>query len=220
MNDTVLMVMSVRNIKSVVDSNNSLDCEKIYFIGHTEYELAPLINDFIKESNFKYYFITSDDTLIRKEKFELLKYYLQFYPIVSGWCVTRQNSHKTTIADKNKVKMNLGSNSGFISFSDVYYKTYEINKLPNIITSAFTGWIYTGMSKKIWEEYPFQTCRHPNASSDAAFSYNILKDGKYDQTIIKAARAVHISNADHTHSLQLGNSTDYYNFKRQIIKTF
>ena len=101
MHDTVLMILSVRNIQSVVDCNLSLPCEKIWFKGYKEYELAPIINDFVNNSNFKYYFITSDDALIKKENFINLQHHLQYRDIVSGWCLVRQNTNYTTIVKPN-----------------------------------------------------------------------------------------------------------------------
>ncbi len=95
------MILSVRNIQSVVDCNLSLPCEKIWFKGYKEYELAPIINDFVNNSNFKYYFITSDDALIKKENFINLQHHLQYRDIVSGWCLVRQNTNYTTIVKPN-----------------------------------------------------------------------------------------------------------------------
>jgi hypothetical protein len=227
MNDTVLMVMSIRDFKSVVDSNNSLDCEKIIFRGYTEYELCPLINNFIKESNFKYYFICSDDCVMSKQNFDLLKFNLQFFPIVSGWGIVRQNNNQTTISNTGTITnlfckipqvtwTNYDSNK-VLGPIGVYYDTHEINKLPNFIKSGFTGWFYTGMSKKLWEEYPFQVCEYPSASSDMNFSLRVLKDGKYDQTIVKKARGIHISNLNH---IKVVHIHDVKKRKKEIIRTF
>ena len=227
MNDTVLMVMSIRNIKSVVDSNNSLDCEKIIFRGYTEYELSPLINNFIKESNFKYYFLTSDDCIMSKQNFDLLKFNLQFFPIISGWGVIRQDINQTTISNVDTIT-NLSCRIPQITWTNYdsnkilgpigsYYNTYEINKLPNFIKTGFTGWFFTGMSKKLWEEYPFQVCEYPSASSDMNFSLRVLKDGKYDQTIVKKARGIHLSNLNHVKVVHIH---DVKKRKKEIIKTF
>ena len=73
MHDTVLMILSVRNIQSIIDCYNNLNCEKIWFKGFPEYELVTHINNFIQNSNFQYYFIVSDDVYIHYDKFEELK---------------------------------------------------------------------------------------------------------------------------------------------------
>lgn len=217
MKDTVLMVMSVRDLEPVIQSNDKLDCEKIYFKGFTEYELAPLINNFINESNFKNYFITSDDAMISADKFDLLKEYLNFLPIVSGWCVVRQNSLETTITDPKKINyyntfFSLLSNCDLLNST---YKTHELQDLPNIINSGFTGWVFTGASKKIWQEYPFQVYdKEMGARSDYNFAIRVLKDGKYNMSILKKCRAIHLSNST---NLYVYN----YNFSsKSIVKTF
>lgn len=217
MKDTVLMVMSVRDLEPVIKANDKLDCEKIYFKGYTEYQLVPLINNFIKESNFKNYFIVSDDIVINKDKFDLLKYYLKFLPIVSGWCVMRQNGFDTTIIDPKKINFYYNSFSAFQGF-DAYLassKTHEVENMPNIINTGFTGWIFTGASKEIWQQYPFQVYDIENgARSDSNFAIRVLKDQKYDMNIIKKCRAIHLSNSK-TYSHK------DFNFSSQsVVKTF
>ena len=82
MHNTVLMILSVRNSKSFEESVNKLQCEKIWFKGYREHELAPIINDFIKNSNFENYFITPDDLIIKPHQFEKLKSSLNHNDIV------------------------------------------------------------------------------------------------------------------------------------------
>lgn len=217
MKDTVLMVMSIRDLEPVIKANDALDCEKIYFKGYTEYQLVPLINNFIKESNFKNYFITSDDAMIDKDKFNLLKYYLQFLPIVSGWCVIRQNVIRTTIVDPKKLSIcsSFYEHIESANFLEASYTTYQIEDLPNIINTGFTGWVFTGAKKEIWQQYPFQICdREMGSRSDRNFAKRILKDQKYDMSIIKKCRSIHLSN---TTTLNIKD----YNFSSQsIVKTF
>jgi len=217
MKDTVLMVMSIRDLEPVIKANDELDCEKIYFKGYTEYELVPLINNFIKESNFKNYFITSDDAMIDKNKFDLLKYNLQFLPIVSGWCVIRQNSLETTIVNSKKINF-YNTFFSLLQVSNLFeacYKTHEIEDLPNIINSGFSGWVFTGASKEIWQQYPFQVYdKEMGARSDYNFATRILKDEKYNISIIKKCRAIHLSNSNSLHKYK-------HNFSsKSIVKTF
>lgn len=209
------MVMSARNIRQVFESYDKLDCEKIYFKGFKEHELVPHINDFISKSNFENYFLTSDDCMISKEKFDLLKYYLNFYPIVSGWGINCQNSEFTTISPINKInnyKAYFGSYASYL-FMDNCYKIYEIDELPNFIDSSFTGWFFTGAKKNVWLEYPFQTyTSHYGYRSDFNFSSRILKEKKYNQVIIKSCRSIHLSHRAMPQTFNFNN--------KEIIKTF
>lgn len=228
MHNTVLIILSVRNIQSIIDNYNSLNCEKIWFKGFTEYELVTHINNFIQNSNFDHYFITSDDLYLHYDKFEQLKFQLQFYPIISGWTVQRQNTTNTTIInpinfDKlifNKLD-NIISSQLYWTFAPNFlqfaYKTHQIAALPNIIESAFTGWAFTGMHRKIWIEYPYNVFSTNNASSDLNFSQRILKDKKYKQYILKSANGIHLSN-NTFHKSNVDYSLAFKN--KQIIKTF
>lgn len=225
MHDTVLMIMSVRNIQSITDCYNNLNCEKIWFKEFTEYELVTHINNFIQNSNFQYYFIVSDDVYIHYDKFEELKLQLKLYPIVSAWTVHRQNSTFTTILNPNnfdklicnKLDAHCPTWPGWTwmpNFLPFAYKTHQIAALPDIIESAFTGWMFTGMHRKIWLEYPYNVFSETNSNSDLNFSRKILSDKKYKQRIIKSANAIHISNTTATKFV-------HYSFNnKQIIKTF
>lgn len=221
MHDTVLMVLSIRNIQSVIDCNLNLPCEKIWFRGYKEYELAPIINDFVNNSNFKYYFITSDDALIRKENFIELQRQIQHHQIVSGWSLYRQNAHYTTIVKPDKFNnhiFKLNFTTPFIANNILThcYKTYEINALPELIETAFTGWCYTGMHKDIWQQYPFQTLQWPFSSSDLLFSRRVIQDKLYKMYIVKKAHVIHLS---HFYNKSYYDPMSCFN-KQEIIKTF
>lgn len=215
MKNTVLMVMSVRNYRQVFESYDKLDCEKVYFKGFHEDELVTHINNFIEKSNFENYFLTSDDCMISKEKFDLLKYYLNFNPIVSGWGIWGQHSETTTIISEEKINNYnpLFSKHSHSFLIDNSYKTYEIDRLPKFINSGFTGWFFTGAKKNIWLEYPFQTYTYYTGwRSDFNFSYRILKEKKYNQVIIKSCRSIHLS------SRVMPQNHNFNN--KEIIKTF
>lgn len=221
MKDTVLMVLSVREIQSVKECIDKLDCEKIWFKGYKEFELAPILNDFIKNSNFKNYFIAPDDLIIDPENFDSLKKHLNFYDIVSGWGMYRQNSDYTTIVNPANFK-NFISKYAYcnpltsMSILNHAYKPHELYNLPDVIETTFTGWFFTGMSKKIWMEYPYQTLNWPWSSSDILFSKRIFDEGKYKQHIIKKAHVVHLSNVNHN---SFHNMHDSF-INKSITKTF
>lgn len=221
MHNTVLMILSIRDIQSVVDCQNELDCEKVWFKGFKEYELAPYLNKFIAETNFENYFIAPDDLVIKYENFELLKKCLDHQNIVSGWGMYRQNGDYTTIINPNNLQnfitkfaycnITIGSN-----ILDHSYKINQIHALPDLIETAFTGWFYTGMKRKVWLEYPYQTLNWPWSSSDLMFSKRILSDKKYKQYAVKQAHVVHLSNLNHKSFYDWSSCFN----KKEIIKTF
>lgn len=221
MNDTVLMILSVRNIQSVKDCIDKLNCEKIWFKGYKEFELTPILNKFIENSNFTNYFIAPDDLIIKPENFDLLKKYLNFYDIVSGWGMYRQNSDHTTVIKPNNFKNFIAKYAYcnpkiFNNILNHTYKPHEIHDLPDVIETAFTGWFFTGMNKKIWMEYPYQTLNWPWSSSDLMFSKRVFDEGKYKQHIIKKAHVVHLSNLNHKSFHDMNDSF----INKSIIKTF
>lgn len=224
MNNTVLMILSVRNSQSFKESVDKLNCDKIWFRGYKEHELAPIINDFIKNSNFENYFITPDDLIIKPYKFEKLKSSLNIHDIVSGWGIIRQNCIHTTITKpdnffKNVIfKPHFTTNNFHYQQYQLSYKTHEIYSLPQEIESAFTGWFFTGMKKHIWTEYPYECLNPPFASSDLMFSRRVLRDNKYKQICIKDANVIHLSNTHHNDTSFFNMNTCFLN--KSITKTF
>jgi len=215
--------MSVRDIPSVKKCVDKLNCEKIWFKGFTELELTLHINNFIKNSNFKYYFITSDDEIISPVNFELLKLKLNVHHIVSGWATMRQNWKYSTIVKPEKLKnipVNIFNSpiiNGFLSnITSVSEELKNIHTLPDEIESAFVGWFFTGMHRKIWIDYPFQTFKgfgnDNHGNSDLMFSKRILNDNYYKQIVLKKAFVTHLSNTKYPHQLNFTN--------KQIVKTF
>ena len=187
MHNTVMIVLSIRNIKSVKDCIDNLKCEKIWFRGYTEHELAPLINDFVQNSNFENYFIVSDDLVIKSHNFDLLVEGLNRHKIVTGWGMIRQNTNYTTAFRphnflKNTIFKPMTFQPDLINNTYEHsYRTNEINALPDEFETAFTGWFFTGMKRHILLEYPYQCLNAPLASSDLIFSRRVLADGKYKQ---------------------------------------
>lgn len=226
MHKTVLIVLSVRDIKSVKDCINKLPCEKIWFRGYSEHDLAPMINEFVLNSNFENYFIAPDDLIIRPYQFNILLDGLNRYKIVTGWGMIRQNTNYTTATRptnflNNTIFKHLSwvvelANSNYTSS----YKTYEINSLPDEFETAFTGWFYTGMKRDIFLEYPYQCLNPPIASSDLIFSRRVLADGKYKQMCFKKAAVVHPSNGFYPRGEHGFLPYSGFSIEKSITKTF
>lgn len=226
MKNTVLIVLSVRDIVSVKASINNLPCEKFWCVGHTEQELIPIINDFVKNSNFENYFIAPDDLIIRPHQFELLNNGLSRHSIVTGWGVVRQNDEYTTaINPTNYLTNTIFKHQTFneLILNNTYmqsYKTHEINALPDEFETAFTGWFYTGMKRQVLLEYPYECLNPPLASSDLLFSRRVLADGKYKQICFKQAHVIHLSNYLSVRGETGFLPTSGISVPKQIIKTF
>ena len=151
----VLMIMNARNLSAFKECVDKLNISKVWFKGYREFELNDEINKFIQETNFDNYFIVSDDLVITKKDFEFLEDQLNYHPIVTGWGVWRQNWDWTTIHLQDKIHtFNQGDKLPIFKKHYNIIKTYEIDSMPDIIETAFTGWFYTGIRRDIWLKYP------------------------------------------------------------------
>lgn len=215
--NNVLMIMTVREISPVRESIEKIDIPKVWFKGYTEFELNTHINKFIQETSYDNYFILSDDAVVPLETANLLIEKINDYPIVTGWCLWRQNHDWTTIQFQDKLHL-FNASSSFPVFKKHYniVRAHEVHKLPEEFETAFPGWCFTGARREVWLEYPFQTLsvdaniKLP-ASTDVHWGKRVLAGGKYKQMCFKKAKLIHLS--------YLNTKTGIFDFtNKQIIK--
>ena len=88
----ILMILQPRAIPEAIDSLNKLDIEKVWFRGYTEMELEIVLNDFIKDTDYDYYWIIADDVIVDNKPLEVLRPKLYEGEVVSGYCKINQAS--------------------------------------------------------------------------------------------------------------------------------
>ena len=80
------MVLQPRAIPEAIESLNTLDIEKVWFRGYTEMELETVLNDFIKDTDYDYYWIIADDVVVDNKPLEVLRPKLYDGEVVTGYC--------------------------------------------------------------------------------------------------------------------------------------
>jgi hypothetical protein len=88
----ILMILQPRAIPEAIDSLNKLDIEKVWFRGYTEMELEIVLNDFIKDTDYDYYWIIADDVIVDNKPLEVLRPKLYEGEVVTGYCNLYQGS--------------------------------------------------------------------------------------------------------------------------------
>tara|TARA_R110000851_G_scaffold268367_2_gene421098 strand:- start:104 stop:967 length:864 start_codon:yes stop_codon:yes gene_type:complete len=95
----ILMILQPRAIPEAIDSLNKLDIEKVWFRGYTEMELETVLNDFIKNTDYDYYWIISDDVVVDNKPLEVLRSKLYEGEVVTGYCKLHQASELVNICE-------------------------------------------------------------------------------------------------------------------------
>ena len=94
----ILMVLQPRAIPEAIESLNTLDIEKVWFRGYTEMELETVLNDFIKDTDYDYYWIIADDVVVDNKPLEVLRPKLYEGEVVTGYCKLYQTSNYVNLS--------------------------------------------------------------------------------------------------------------------------
>jgi len=89
----ILMILQPRAIPEAIESLNKLDIEKVWFRGYTEMELEIVLNEFIKNTDYDYYWIIADDVVVDNQPLEVLRPKLYQGEVVTGYCNLYQGSN-------------------------------------------------------------------------------------------------------------------------------
>ena len=95
----ILMVLQPRAIPEAIESLNTLDIEKVWFRGYTEMELETVLNDFIKDTDYDYYWIIADDVVVDNKPLEVLRPKLYEGEVVTGYCKLNQSSEFVNLSE-------------------------------------------------------------------------------------------------------------------------
>ncbi len=145
------MVMQGRQIQRCLDSYEALPIDKMYFKGFCEKQLEKPITDFIEQTNYQHYIITSDDQVISRQALALIQEGLKKHDVVTGYCTLPDDSTKV-----NLCKLPLEDPIPRRSSYDWMRLSY-VNSFPDeYIPTTFAGFFLTGMSRQLWRRFPFR----------------------------------------------------------------
>lgn len=153
----VLVIMHARNVQPAQEAFAELDIPKLWLSGYTENELAgnegeqSVFKWALNSSDFTHYIVVSDDALVRQHALTAICYYLaEGYEVITGYS---QRSH---------TDMTVNVTSGPLRDSHPTARAYDFRQLREVISwperlvpTWFTGMSCTGMSKEMWERFPF-----------------------------------------------------------------
>jgi len=94
----ILMILQPRAIPEAIESLNTLDIEKVWFRGYTEMELELVLNDFINETDYDYYWIIADDVVVDNKPLDVLRPKLYAGEVVTGYCKLYQTSNYVNLS--------------------------------------------------------------------------------------------------------------------------
>lgn len=152
------MITQARNIQVCLDSYRKLSIPRVFFRAYTEAQFAPLMDEFIRNSDYDNYLIISDDLIANKPSLQLVRRTLEEKEVATGWCRQRPGSCVTNVRLKPwtvfspfawLIRTRYVERAGFAKIGDVACQ-------GPIFRTFFTGSCLTGMRRKLWLEHPFR----------------------------------------------------------------
>jgi len=99
----ILIILQPRAIPEAIESLNKLDIEKVWFRAFDEPSVCESINQFIRDTNYDYYWVIADDVIVSNAPIEKLRPLLYQGKVVTGYCKWHNKSPYANLLHK-KIK--------------------------------------------------------------------------------------------------------------------
>ncbi len=170
----VLMILQPRSIPHAIASLEALEIDKVWFRAMTEEQLAPRLNRFIVQTQYRNYLIVSDDVCVPKASLAKVRELLKCFPAVTGYCRMDSRSPQVNLT-RTPVTM---KNKKYPEWSDYdFYRFDEVQQFSEPFLSWFGGWSLTGLRRELWIDVPFRVNPTTLAQTDFESAYRLAKLG-------------------------------------------
>ena len=152
--DNVLMIMNARMIDICLRSYKTLPIDRAYFTGYNEIGLETAISKFIEKTDYRHYLLISDDVIANKEALVKVEEALEIVDIATGYCNITPESPLVNLTNIKLV-------SEPKSINDYHFMSRDVadNSAYELFKTYLAGFMFTGMTRKLWQEFPFE-CYH------------------------------------------------------------
>lgn len=147
----LLLVLNPRAIPECIASFAALTVEKAYLTGYTERQLVPVIADIVSATNHTHYVAISDDTIVTQRAVDAVYDQLPAHPVTTGWCNLDDTDPRCSVVGRELQ----GDQPNAASYDFLHWSKVALNPEP-VMRTWFAGMCLTGMSKEMWQRFPFQ----------------------------------------------------------------
>ena len=146
----LLIILNPRRISECLDSLAALDIPKAYLTGYTERGLVDPFNGVIKTTDYSHYLVISDDGVVRQDALDAVLDLLSGHPVATGWC--NIDSELPTV---NLTRSPLTGDAPHPNAYDLYHWATVMGWPSEEVPTFFAGGCLTGMSRELWQRFPF-----------------------------------------------------------------
>lgn len=172
----LLFVMNPRRIPECIEAIEDLDVDRCWLTGMTEAHLAPYLNEVVAETSYDVYLIVSDDCVPTQDALDAVLALLeQGWPVATGYCNLDEGEYAHVV---NLTKSPLvGFPPNERSYDSFTLAEVAAARMPQV-RSWFAGFALTGMSRELWQRYPFKVLHEASGGScsDYSLSWRLQED--------------------------------------------
>jgi len=185
-----LVILNARNLVQFHGAVSELDTPKLWLTGYTEAELADGVFDSaISDTPYDFYVVVSDDAIVRQHALSgVLEALEEGAPVATGYS---QRTHSDWVVNVTSGPLRTKHPSAE-SYDFRLYK--EVVSWPEpLVPTWFTGMSLTGMSREMWQKYPFG-CFTNGQESGYASDFHLsrrLQDHKVPIVAVREAFCYH-----------------------------
>lgn len=206
MTDPLLLILNPRDIRECMESFNSLRVPKAYLTGYTERQLVPVIADLVHVTDYTHFVTISDDTVVTQRAVDTVYGLLEDHPVVTGWCNLDDTDPRCSVVDRPLT----GDSPTLDSYGFMHWSRVVTHPEPTLRT-WFAGMCLTGMSRELWQRYPFDVLGSEQGwASDYSLCWRLQRDGvpivaARDAAVLHVRERWDVPDRDPRKQLRIGN---------------
>ncbi len=169
----LLIVLNPRQIAECLLTLRALKIDQAWCTGYTEHQLQPVIADLVEQHAYEHYIVVPDDVIPTQPALDAVRAALAAgQPVVTGYC-----NLDTSGDDRVNITRSPLTEPRTMASYDFYTQRQVDQYRAELVPTHFVGFALTGMSRPLWQRYPFQAYGSPGCSSDYHLSRRLAADG-------------------------------------------
>jgi len=176
-----LLIMNPRRIDRVIDSIKPINIKKVWFTGFNSLQISGVLNDYVKNTNYDYYIVTSDDLVLNQTAFTNVLDKMSKFDVFTGYCNLYVDSEYVSLA-KSPVTLKQQDYPRADDY-DLLKLDEVVNYKNQIIETFLVSYSITTIKRDLWLEFPFAKYtavargKTSGVSSDHNFSMRLTNAG-------------------------------------------
>lgn len=214
----LLCIMNARAIPECLASYEKLNIDLAWMSGFTDAQLGPVHRAIVASTDYDAYLVVSDDCIVTQAALDAVLQALEAgHPAATGWCKLHTRSQDANLCRRPLIGDTPNRNAY------PFYKARQVRSDPRaIIPTHFMGFALTGMTRELWERFPygaFTEIRETGYASDFHLCIR-LRDAGIPMVAARAGYVEHLKEITRakpaSHRLLIGEMKPEVRIERRV----